>query len=394
MKLKSTTIVSPIKMRKLPLLVSAAVLFSAGLAVYSNNNNNNLTSAAPCNTRSQCSAKIRAAQADKDRFQKEAQELRAQADSLGRDLAVINLEKEAIQAQVNLNQAKQSELAAQIAENEEKIKLNRDALGDTLADIQVGEQITPIEMIFGSKNISEYLDLQESRHSARENLTDTIAEIKELKKQAEEDKAEVDAILADQKVQNSLLANRQAEQNRLISETEGNEAKYNSMVKNLEAAIADNQRQLDSLPRPGASSGITAGTTSTTAYPYKNETNFYAADPWGYYKRQCVSYVAWHLAADNTSRGAGNTGFAYLGNASNWWNQGKRVAASDVRRGDVIVLLGTSIYGHVMYVEGVSNGIISFTDYNGYGGKLSPGAGTVTVDKATSGGIMKTIRFN
>ena len=40
MKLKSTTIVSPIKMRKLPLLVSVAVLFSAGWAVYSNNNNN------------------------------------------------------------------------------------------------------------------------------------------------------------------------------------------------------------------------------------------------------------------------------------------------------------------------------------------------------------------
>ena len=394
MKLKSTTIVSPIKMRKAPLFLSAVMFFSVGAVFYSNYNNSNLTSAAPCTTRSQCSAKIRAAEADKERFQKEAQTLRAQADSLSRDLAVINLEKEAIQAQVNLNQAKQSELATQIAENEAKIQISRDALGETLADIQVGEQITPIEMIFGSKNISEYLDLQESRHAARENLTDTIAEIKKLKEAAEKDKAEVDAILEDQKVQNNLMASKQAQQNRLISETEGNEEKYNSMVKNLERAIADNQRQLDSLPKPGASTTITAGTTSTTAYPYKNETYFYAADEWGYYKRQCVSYVAWHLAADNASRGAGNSGFAYLGDARNWWSQGKRVASNDVRRGDVIVLLGTSYYGHVMYVEGVNNGIISFTDYNGYGGKLSPGAGTVTVNKATGGDVMKTIRFN
>lgn len=394
MKLRSTTKVSSFKARTLSIALTATFIAVFGAVGYSNFNNASLTGASPCTTRTQCSAKIRAAQADKDRFEKEAQNLRAQADSLDKELSVINLEKEAIQAQVNLNQAKHNELAMQIADIENKIQLNRDALGDTIADIQVGEQVTPLEMLFGSQNISEYLDLQESRHAVREDLAQKIAEIKELKVQAEKDKAEVGAILEDQKAQNALMANRQAEQNRLLNETQGNEAKYTSLVQNLEKAIADNQRQLDSLPKPGAGSGITAGTNSTTAYPYKNETNFYAADPWGYYKRQCVSYVAWHLAADNSTSGAGNTGFAYLGHARNWWNQGKRVSATDVRRGDVIVLLGTSIYGHVMYVEGVSNGVVSFTDYNGYGGKLSPGKGTVSVDKATNGAIMKTIRFN
>lgn len=405
MKLRSTTTVSPFKARSasrpkgsrkaLKVLGTSlvAVLLTTGIVTYSNINNTSLTGAAPCNTREQCSTKIRAAQAEKDRFEKEAQALRAQANSLSNELAVINLEKEAIQSQVNLNQAKYNELTIQIADIEKKIALNRDALGDTLADIQVGDQITPIEMLFGSSNISEYLDLQESRHTVREDLTAKITEIKQLKAQAEKDREEIKVILEDQKNQNALMANRQAEQNRLIAETEGNEARYTSMVHDLQRAISENQRQLDSLPRPGANSGITAGTSATTAYPYKNETNFYAADPWGYYKRQCVSYVAWHLAADNAS-GAGNTGFAYLGHARNWWNQGKRVAASEVRKGDVIVLLGTSIYGHVMYVEGVNNGIISFTDYNGYGGKLSPGSGTVTAEKATNGAIMKTIRFN
>ncbi len=393
MKLRSTTRVSPIKMAKTPTILSVALILALSFTLYSNNNNTSI-GATPCTTRAQCSSKIRAAQADKIRFEKEAQNLRAQADTLSRELAVIDLEKNAIQAQVNINQANFNELTIQIAEIEKKIQTNRDALGNTIADIQIGEQITPLEMVFSSQNISEILDLQESRHSARESLAKTIAEIKELKAKAEKDKAEVGVILEDQKVQNQLMANRQAEQNRILSETEGNEAKYSSMVQNLEKAIADNQRQLDSLPKPGSSSGITAGTSATTAYPYKNETNFYAADEWGYFKRQCVSYVAWHLAADNATSGAGNKGFAYLGHARNWWNHGTRVSASDVRKGDVIVLLGTSIYGHVMYVEGASNGVISFTDYNGYGGRLSPGRGTVTADKATNGVVMKTIRFN
>ncbi len=391
MKLRSTTTVSPFK---LPLMVITATVFAvAGVLSYSNYNNTNI-SAAPCATSAQCSAKIRAAQADKERFQKEAQNLRAEADSLGKELAVINLEKQAIQAQVNYNQAKHDDLVRELEQIEKKIEDNRQALGDVIADIQVDEQITPLEMMFGSKNISEYLDLQESRHVARESIATKISEIKELKAKAEKDKAAVSAILEDQKTQNALMASRQAEQNRLLAETEGSEAKYNDMVRNLDRAIAENQRQLDSLRAMASSAGIAAGTSHTTAYPYKNETNFYAADPWGYYKRQCVSYVAWHLAADNASRGAGNTGFAYLGHARNWWNRGKTVAASDIRRGDVIVLLGSSPYGHVMYVEGVNNGIVSFTDYNGYGGRLSPGAGTVSAAKAAGGGLMKTIRFN
>jgi surface antigen len=47
----------------------------------------------------------------------------------------------------------------------------------------------------------------------------------------------------------------------------------------------------------------TSTTTSQTAqpwgvddYPYKNQSDFYAVDRWGFTQRQCVSFAAWRLA--------------------------------------------------------------------------------------------------
>ncbi len=101
-----------------------------------------------------------------------------------------------------------------------------------------------------------------------------------------------------------------------------------------------------------------------TAYPWAN-VGFpnRSPDPWGMYKRQCVSYAAWKVYASGRYMPYwGGRGNAYQ------WDDNARVAGIPVdrtpRAGDVAVRNGGG-YGHVMYVETVhEDGSITVSQYN------------------------------
>ncbi len=322
-------------------------------------------------------------------YNQEAQKLAKEADTLQSKLNILANQKAAIQAGIDSNQAKHDKLQRDIVANEQKIAENRDALGETLADMSIGDKITPLEMLASSNTIADFIDKQEQRSTVRDNLSSTITEIKALKAQLEKDKAEVVKVLDEQKAQRSILASKEQQQAQLLAATQSSEARYKSM-------ISDKQGQIDELRREAAAvraamnagGGVRGGSASNASnYPFYPNGCAFINDGYGYFRCQCVSYVAYRLAADPSNRN-----FSYLGNAEDWWDDGTPVSAGNVRRGDVIVWLVGSP-GHVMFVEGVSNGIVSYTDFNGAGGALSPGQGTVPVTQATSY-PMKVIRFN
>ncbi len=323
-------------------------------------------------------------------YDQEAQKLAKEGDTLQRKLDILANQKAAIQARIDTNQAKHDKLQRDIAANEQKIADNRNALGETLADMSIGDKITPLEMLASSSTIADFIDKQEQRSTIRDNLSNTIAEIKALKVQLEKDRAEVAKVLDEQKAQRGILVSKEQQQAQLLAQTRGSEARYKSM-------ISDKQGQIEELRREAAAvraainsgaNGVTGGSaTNASNYPFYPNGCAFINDGYGYFRCQCVSYVAYRLAADPSNRG-----YTYLGNAEDWWDDGRSVSANNIRRGDVIVWLrGTP--GHVMFVESVSNGTVYYTDFNGAGGALSPGQGTVSAKQATSY-PMKVIRFN
>jgi surface antigen len=101
-----------------------------------------------------------------------------------------------------------------------------------------------------------------------------------------------------------------------------------------------------------------------TQYPYANAAwPNNEADPWGMYKRQCVSYTAWAVSASGRH-------MPYWGGkgTANKWPGNARAAGipvdSSPRVGDVAIRTSGS-FGHAMYVNGVnSNGTINVSQYN------------------------------
>lgn len=342
-------------------------------------------------------AEIAAKEAEISAYQTEAARLASQADTLAVALASITNEKNQLQAQIDVSQSKYDQLVAQIADTEQKIIDTKDALGETIADLYVDNNITPIEMIFGSKNISDYMDKQEYRSSVRNELTAAISQIKELKASLETQKVDAENVLNDQKNQRSVLAQKEAEQQSIIAQTNGQEQAYQQLTQ--QSIAAKNQIKLEQAAENAAIGGsVVAGDPNHGGYPanWDNADQDTLVDLWGMYNRECVSYVAWkvHQAylSGGSSRdmpywgGIGNAWeWAYDGWASRGWgidgaeygaqiyydNGNWHTANSDVygipsgsepKVGSVGVKNGK--YGHVVWVEAVMGDNILVSQYN------------------------------
>lgn len=360
------------------MLVVIALLLAVGIPIQMN------TSQASAD---QYDDRIRALQQDINKYQAESDRLNKEASTLKSTLAQLATQKAAIQAKIDLNQTTYEKLKKQIVETEQQIKDTQNALGETIADLYIDDQISPLEMLASSSNISEYLDRQEYRNSVRDELTSMIAKIKDLKAQLEQQKTDVEKILKDQKSQRDSLAAKEAEQSNLLASTQGEESKYQALIGDRQAEVAEAKALQaairDRLNNTGGYSLVDSG--SLGDYPWNSGncpmlgylstggSNGSGGDGYGYGCRQCASYAAWKIAKE--------TGIYYSwGNAKDFTqnaiNAGyTNLGGSNPQPGSIAVMDPAKAgqgYGHVGWVEAVSGDQVLISQYNldygqGYG---------------------------
>jgi len=318
-------------------------------------------------------ARIRALEQDIARYDAAVAELSTQADTLQREVSRLNNEKATIQAQIDISQAKLNQLNAEIKANEERIAQNRDSLGAIIADLYMGDELSPIEMLASSKGVNEYIDKQEYRSSTRDQLTTTIDDIKKAKAELEVQKKDVENVISDQEDQRNLLASKEAEQQTLLNQTRGDEANYRSLSEQSNERKEQLQREQQAaieaaLRAAGAGGGAVAGDPNKGGYPANlANSNYYnpIVDPWGMYSRQCVSYTAWKVYQKN----------GYMpywggrGNANQWPGNARAagITVSSVPRAGSVGVIMAGTYGHTVWVEDVNaNGTINISQYNYY----------------------------
>lgn len=311
-------------------------------------------------------------------YQAQADILNSQAATLQNALAQLANDKAALQAQIDVNQAKYNQLVAQIADTEKKIKDSQDALGTTIANLYVDSSVTPLELVASSKNISDFLDKQEYRNSVRDQLTSAIAQIKTLKAQLDQQKVDTQKVLADQQSAKNDLVTKENEQQNLLSKTNNSEAAYQSMISSslskIAAAKAAQAEMAARAKSTGGYSVVSSGSLSEyTALWAPNSCTMGGAGGWqsyggadgnggdgrGYGCRQCASYVAWKIATV--------TGKYYQwGNGGNFANAAIKAGYQDLGHnpdsGSIAVMWGDP--GHVAWVEKVAGNQVLVSQYN------------------------------
>lgn len=328
----------------------------------------------------QWDSQIASLQAQANQYQSQANQYRAQADTLQNKLNQINAQISALQTQIAINQTKHEQLLASIAANQAKLVATQDVLGDILANLYVDSDVSGLEMLASSQNISDFVDKQEYRTTIRDQLSSSIAEVNKVKAQLASDKTAVEKVLAQLTDQNNQLGAEQSNQQDLVNQTEGQEAAYQQLVSSakskIDSASAQQRAYYASLSNGGASGVIGSFQywgwsgnqgCSGHGYAYCGDYQDEYADPWGLYNRECVSYLAWALTA-RFHKSVGNFGGA--GNAYQWPSSSGATRVYSPQPGDAVILPASSNFapvGHAMIVESVSGDNVFVSQYNFYG---------------------------
>lgn len=313
-------------------------------------------------------------------YQDQAKKLNSKADSLQKEAKALQAQANVIQKQIDLKQAEHDKLVSQIAQNQQKIIDNQNALGDTIATLYVDSDISPLEMLASSKSISDFVDKQVYRKTVQDNLVDQITTIRTTKILLEEQKSEVDKVIAEQKQAKAALVAKKNQLGQLIAETKGQEAAYKSLVSSRERQKLDVQRQqqeaIEAALRAangGSLANILPGDPNKGGYPW--ETGCWMdAQAWshggvygdgtdeiGYGCRQCVSYAAWRAGKHSGSFPM------YWGNANQW--PASAIATGheigETPRVNSVGIISAGEYGHAVWVEAVNgDGTIDVSQYN------------------------------
>lgn len=301
------------------------------------------------------------------------QQLQIQANSYQGEIERLQSQINVLQAEIQANVAKRDSLQAQIKAAEEELAKQKVMLGESVKAVYVEGDISTLEMLASSEDLSTFLDTLTYRENIQDKIRGTLDKINALKAQLKTQKSEVEKLLADQHAMKGQLASSQAQQNAMLDYTEGQKSEFNAKIKNNNASIAELRRQqlIANARFIGGPAG--SGPACGGGYPARwcEIPQDSVIDSWGMYNRECVSYAAFKVAAS----GRHMPYWGGVGNA-NQWDDNARAAGIPVdgnpRAGDV-AQTDAGGYGHVMYVEHVyGDGTIYISQYNaGLDGRYS-----------------------
>jgi surface antigen len=241
----------------------------------------------------------------------------------------------------------------------------------------VDGQMTTIEELATSQNLSDFVDKQQYQTVVQNQLDSMIQEIDALQQQLQAQKTQVAGLVSTEQAQNSQLASAEAQQQQLLGYDQSQQASYNAQIASANSNISSLKAQLTALNNAGSSQIVSSGTCGG-GYPTSTKSSRTGAnwgcdwpqdntlDNWGMDNRECVSYTAF-MAFTKYGVAANNWGDAYqwitsAESAGYTVDQTPAVGAIAIRDRDYNV---AGDVGHAMYVVAV-NGADSITvdEYN------------------------------
>jgi peptidoglycan hydrolase CwlO-like protein len=295
-------------------------------------------------------------------------------DAISKLQAAIN----SLQAQIDANTAEQNRLQKEIAEAEIELLKQKKLLGENIKAMYLEGQITTLEMLASSRDLSDFVDKEQYRNSVKDKIKDTLDKVNALKLQLKQQKLQVETLLKEQTEQQASLAASRNEQNNLLAYNQSQQSEYNQKTKDNQKKIDEliaSQRRANFNPDggyyflrfPGGINGF-----NPDNYPYRNAgfgmspgpgcVDNDGPDQWGYCTRQCVSYAAWAVAA------SGRSAPMYYGNARDWVGAAyaRGIPVSRTPQPGDIAISTAGYWGHAMYVESVSSNTFRTSEYNTY----------------------------
>lgn len=369
------------------------VITSSGIGIFR-------ASAVSCSSSADCQRQIDSLNAQNSQAQQSVDALQAQASSYQDAVDRLSSQINIIQQQIVASQNQETALRAQIAEAQAQLEQEKKTLGEDIKAIYLEGNVSTLEILASSNNISDYVDKQTYRTSVQNKIKASVDKVTALKQQLQEQISQVEQLLKTQQDQRQKLAADENQQSQLLSYNQNQQSQYNQQIQANKSALADLYKKQAAIIAASFGGGFHYG--GTGGYPWADAQPLGPIYSWGYSGggeydpagwayRNCTSYAFWRLAQTTgitltwnyfpaTYNSGGRIKYSVLG--GDFQNLGYRVDHDPT--GEAVLAVNTSPYGyfgHIMYVESVVGGQAIVSQYNGAGdGRFSTGTLSVSDD--------------
>lgn len=346
-------------------LVGVGVIITAG--VFNSENAKGYVNERACNMDPACVAAREAAESAKasaNEASGAANYYQQQVNALNSQIANLELDIASTEAQIK-------DFNNQIETTQKKLRAEQNALAELLIKMHFEGDAEPITILAGASSISDLAEKATRDDVAKRQISSVAASIKTLKKELEDNKAEVEKLLAEQQSTRESLASLRSEQQELIAKYKNDAAAYEAKAKaemqrqqELAQQVIDDNPQLfggdayngDDPYGPWLKQ--TYGKSCPTSNWYSGG---YALTGTGWYSCECTSYVAYRF-----KRAYGRE-IPMWHNAAYWKNYADSNSNYYTDKNPTDGSIGwTAVgeFGHVFWVEYVSGGYVYITEYN------------------------------
>jgi peptidoglycan DL-endopeptidase CwlO len=311
-------------------------------------------------------AQIDALSQQNNQKQSVTNKLGVQASSLSDAIHKLQAQIDAKQAAIDHDVAQVEKLKVEIAHAQTELDKQKKVLGESIKTMYLEGDISTVEMLATSKNLSDYFDKQQYRQTVQDKVKTTLDKITQLKLDLDTKKKKTEELISEQQQLKNQLLSQRGEKDHLLSLNQNQQNQLNQSIKTnnaqiakLRAAQAIANRQLS------GGNGVSAGDPGHGGYPsaYANAPQDSLIDSWGMYNRECVSYTAWKVYQ--------TYGFMPYwggsGNANQWPGnaQAAGIPTGSTPRVHSVAIWNVGSFGHAMWVEAVNgDGSLWVSQYN------------------------------
>jgi peptidoglycan DL-endopeptidase CwlO len=312
----------------------------------------------------QFDAQINALQQQNNGLQSQSDSLAATASTYQQAINALAAQINSIQANIVNTQNEIDALQQEIDQAQAELAQEKQVLGDNIRTMYLEGDITTLEILASSKDLSDFVNKQEYRNSVADKVKASVDKINALKEQLTKQQHEQQGLLADLQNQQNQLQSQENQQAQLLSYTEAQKSQYdqqisanNSQIVSLRAAqAAAMASRFGGAPGSGPACG--GGYPGVWCNAYQDS----MIDSWGMYNRECVSYAAWAMAVKY------HHSVPYgLGNANQWPSGAARsgIPEGSTPRVGSVAIWYVGAFGHAMVVDYVyPDGSFLVSQYN------------------------------
>jgi len=338
-------------------------------------------SLAPVAQADQFDQQIQTLQTQNSADQNNLDSLESQATSYQGEINLLQSQISSIEAQIASNQQEQASLQQQIATAQAKLSQEKLELGADVKAIYVNGQMSTLEELATSQNLSDFVDAETYRDAIQSQIQLTLTQITNLEDELNTQQQQVTQLLQSNQTQQTQLSADDQQQTQLLSLNQTQQTQFdqqisanNSQIEQLRAEqiAANNKGVLQTLAEGQCGGG------------YPNSLCMAAqdsiVDPWHMLNRECVSYAAWRVSQESPVGNALLQEYNF-GNATDWPSSAETYGAQDgvtvsstPQAGDIAIreaipglyfAPGDPDVGHAMYVESViDSNTILVSQYN------------------------------